>query len=61
MILNPNEKLVNAIRKRLAVTNGQCPCISEDKWNEDTICPCKKMREENECCCQLYVNAEDTK
>ena len=26
------------------------------KLNEDTICPCKKMREESKCCCKLYLN-----
>lgn len=53
MQLNPNEKVVEAIRKRLVVTGGYCPCITEQ--NEDTICPCKKMREEGKCCCTLYV------
>lgn len=56
MILNPNEKAVAAIRKRLEITGGYCPCISEQ--NEDTICPCKKFREEQECCCTLYVEEE---
>ena len=59
MILNPNEKIVCAITKRLEMTDGQCPCVNEDLWTEDTMCPCKKMREENKCCCNLYVNAED--
>lgn len=55
MILNPNEKIVNAIQNRLKVTQGQCPCVTETEWNEDTICPCKKFREENHCCCGLYI------
>ena len=42
MKLNPNEKVVEAIRKRLIITNGYCPCIPQDQWNEDTICLCKK-------------------
>ena len=57
-ILNPDKKVVYAIKRRLRVTNGQCPCISQEKWSEDTICPCKKFREEDECCCQLYVKTK---
>ncbi|MBP5469313.1 MAG: ferredoxin thioredoxin reductase catalytic beta chain [Candidatus Riflebacteria bacterium] len=53
MQLNPNEKVVEAIHKRLVATNGYCPCVPEQ--NPDTICPCKKMREEGHCCCTLYV------
>lgn len=56
MVLNLNEKVVAAIRKRLEITGGYCPCISEQ--NEDTICPCKKFREKQECCCTLYVEEE---
>ena len=59
MILNPNEKIVNAIKKRLEITNGQCPCISEDEWTEDTLCPCKVFRENQYCCCCLYVKSEN--
>ena len=51
--LNPNTKVVEAIRKRLVVTKGYCPCVPEQ--SEDTICPCKKFRETGHCCCQLYV------
>lgn len=58
MKLNPNEKVVEAIQKRLVITNGYCPCIPQDQWNEDTICLCKKMREEEICCCNLYVKDE---
>jgi ferredoxin-thioredoxin reductase catalytic subunit len=59
MILNPNEKVVNAIKKRLIITNGQCPCLPEIEWNNDTRCPCKKMREEDKCCCQLFIKLEE--
>ena len=58
MILNPNLKIRNAILARLKVTQGQCPCVPEDQWNEDTRCKCKKMREEQVCCCDLYVKEE---
>jgi predicted RNA-binding Zn-ribbon protein involved in translation (DUF1610 family) len=57
VVENPNTKVVEAIRKRLEITDGQCPCIPEDKWNEDTMCPCKDFREQEEegfCHCQLY-------
>lgn len=58
MKLNPDEKIVQAIRKRLKVTEGQCPCIPQPQWSEDTICPCKDMRENKECHCGLYVLKE---
>ena len=53
LILNPNEKVVNAIRNRLNIRDGYCPCRVEE--NEDTKCPCKDMRDEGHCCCKLYV------
>lgn len=58
MILNPNEKVVIAIRSRLQMTGNQCPCLPPEKWNEDTLCECKAMREQNHCCCTLYVLEE---
>lgn len=54
---NPNKEIVSSIRKRLVVTNNQCPCKPETEWTEDTICPCKEFREqdtEGYCHCQLY-------
>lgn len=59
MILNPDEKVVNAIQNRLKVTSGQCPCIPPYLQSEDTICPCKSYREEQHCCCNLYVEVFD--
>ncbi len=53
-ILNENEKIVEAIRKRLIITGGYCPCVPQEKWNEDTLCACKAYREEGYCCCKLY-------
>lgn len=41
-MLNPNEKVVKAIKKRLEVTGGYCPCNQGDTPKEDTKCPCKK-------------------
>lgn len=57
--LNPDENVVKAIRNRLKITEGQCPCVSEDEWSIDTVCPCRKFREEKVCCCNLYVNTEE--
>lgn len=53
IILNPNKRVVEAIKNRLEVTKGYCPCVAEQ--TSDTICPCTKMREELKCCCSLYV------
>ena len=53
LVLNPNEKLVNVIRNRIKLRNGYCPCRVEE--SEDTLCPCKEMREEGKCCCKLFV------
>lgn len=53
LILNPNENVVNAIRNRLKIRDGYCPCRVEE--TKDTLCPCKEMRDEGHCCCKLYV------
>ena len=53
LVLNSNEKIVEAIKKRLVIRDGYCPCRVEE--NEDTICPCKDARENGHCCCKLYV------
>jgi ferredoxin-thioredoxin reductase catalytic subunit len=53
--LNIDKKIVDSIKNRLKITGNQCPCIPENEWNEDTKCPCKKLREEQECCCGLYI------
>lgn len=53
MQVNPDAQVAEAIRKRVVKCNGYCPCVPER--NDDTVCPCKKMREEGHCCCTLYV------
>lgn len=53
--LNPNEKVVNAIKKRLELNNGYCPCDQGETPKEDTQCPCKKYVETHYCCCTLYT------
>lgn len=55
MRFNPDTNKVEKIGKALKEkTNNYCPCVLTR--NSDTICPCKKMREEDECICGLYVN-----
>lgn len=39
--LNPNDKVVNAILKRCESNGGHCPC--------------RHYREDNVCCCNLYI------
>ncbi len=58
-ILNPNAKIVEAIQKRLTITNNYCPCLPETEWNQDTLCPCLKFREHEECCCNLYIKSKE--
>lgn len=52
--LNPNEKIVDAIMKRIEVCNGDCPCHND---SYDKHCPCSDYREKDECHCNLYVKA----
>ena len=42
-------KIIDGIYKR----KGHCPCMIEE--SEDTICPCKDMRENSKCHCKLYT------
>lgn len=53
LVLNPNQKVVNSIREQLVRTKGHCPCV--EAKTEDTLCPCKNLRETGKCCCTLYV------
>ena len=54
-VLNPNDKLGNAIFKRLEVTQGECPCANPGETLEDRMCPCKEYRDNDHCCCKLYL------
>lgn len=58
-ILNPNVKIVNAITKRLELTDGECPCSNPGLTREDRLCPCKEYRENDHCCCKLYIKNEN--
>ena len=53
--LNPNDKVVNAILKRCEVNGGHCPCSNVDAGTDLDICPCRHYREDNICCCNLYI------
>lgn len=57
LILNPNRKVVESITGMLKITKGHCPCVTEK--TEDTLCPCKNMRENGKCCCRLYIKKEE--
>ena len=53
--LNPNDKIVNSILKRCEANDGECPCINPGKTREDRLCPCKNYRDNDVCCCTLYI------
>ena len=53
--LNPNDKIVNGIFKRLEATEGECPCMNDGATKEDRMCPCVSYLEKDKCCCNLYV------
>ena len=53
--LNPNENVVAAITKRIAICDGECPC---DNHSEDKHCPCTDYRENDTCHCGLYIKKE---
>lgn len=54
-MLNPNDKVVNSILARVENNDGECPCVNDGKTREDRLCPCKSYRENDKCCCNLYV------
>lgn len=54
--INPDKNIVKTVRDGIKNKNGHCPCVIE--VSEDTKCPCKKMREEHVCCCELYIFEE---
>lgn len=54
-ILNPNDKIVNSIIKRIEKNDGKCPCHNT---GHDTKCPCSDYREQDICHCSLYVKGE---
>ena len=51
--LNPDKETVSLVREGLKHTGGYCPCLVEK--TDDTKCPCKKFKEEQDCTCGLFV------
>jgi len=56
IITNPDVKYVQGIIKGLIAKGGHCPC--QVGKTEDNLCPCKPFREEQYCCCKLYIKNE---
>ena len=50
--LNPNDKIVNSIFKRVENNNGECPCHNN---SIDKKCPCSDYRDNDICHCGLYI------
>ena len=64
VIYNPDEKVVDVIKKGLEKTGGYCPCRTER--TEENKCMCKEFREqikdenyEGFCHCMLYYTSLD--
>lgn len=53
-ILNPSDKIVNAILKRVELNDGKCPCVHPEN-DGDLHCPCESYRERGMCYCTLYL------
>lgn len=54
-MLNPNNKVVNAILKRVEMNGNECPCYNT---STDKHCPCSNYRENDGCHCNLYIKKE---
>ena len=50
--LNPNDKIVNSIFKRVENNNGECPCHNN---SIDKKCQCSDYRDNDICHCGLYI------
>lgn len=60
--INENLHHVNNTLNRLEANETKygapyCPCLNNH--NEDTICPCKYMREKQACRCGLYMRKQE--
>lgn len=51
--LNQNDKIVNRLFKMIEKNEGNCPCSGNT--SVDKKCPCSNYRENNHCCCGLYI------
>lgn len=57
--LSKDKELVAEIKQKLKDNDGYCPCRLDK--TEDTKCPCKEFREQDEageCYCGLYEKVE---
>lgn len=52
--VNPDERFVLGLKKRLRDNNQYCP--SKLEKNPDNKCPCREYREEGYCACGMYVD-----
>jgi len=50
---NPDVRLATAIKKRIDLCGGYCPCVPQR--DQDHMCKCLKFRTTGECCCNLYI------
>lgn len=49
------EAIIKALKRREEIDKQPyCPCKPQSK-SEDDICPCRDMRENNKCCCGLFI------
>lgn len=55
-VLNPNDKVVNALLKMIERNEGKCPCAGNT--SEDLHCPCSNYREHENCTCGLYIKSK---
>lgn len=57
LLINNDTKTAINVLRALERNEGYCPCIPER--TPDTKCPCKDMREKQECHCKLYVKDDN--
>ena len=58
--LNPSDKVVNAVLKRLEMNQGLCPCHTQGEKVSDRLCPCAEYRTKDICHCTLYVPEDES-
>jgi len=60
-MLNPNDRIVNAIVRRCGKCGGLCPCAheTEDYEGKDLHCPCTDYTVKDVCVCGLYIKKKE--
>lgn len=53
-----NQKIAEAVIKRINICDGECPCHNDGETPKDRICPCKSYRDLDRCHCNLYVRVQ---